>query len=182
MSPKETAVAEWYYIGHYGQLGPLTKEQIDELVEGGVIARDTYVWRTGMSDWLPAERVAELQMAFKKNEPFAAPPPPPAPSVTTATAPPFSVPSSFGNYPQVHETPYPAFGYVKSDKSRILAGILQLILPGVGRIYLGYAAIGILQLVLSLCFGVGYIWSLIDGIIMLTGGVRMDGYGRALPD
>ena len=43
-----SAVADWYYIGHYGQLGPLTKEQIDELVDGGVIARETYVWSTGM--------------------------------------------------------------------------------------------------------------------------------------
>src|SRR5579859_2938673 len=47
-SPGKDLVGEWYYIGHYGQLGPLTREQIDELVTGGVISRDTYVWRAGM--------------------------------------------------------------------------------------------------------------------------------------
>lgn len=73
------------------------------------------------------------------------------------------------------------FGTVRSDRSRIAAGILNLVIPGVGRMYLGYMAHGVLQLILSLC-GVGYIWSIIDGIIILTGGVKLDGYGRRLMD
>ena len=48
--------------------------------------------------------------------------------------------------------------------------------------YLGYAAYGVLQLVFTLCFGIGYLWSIIDGIIILTGGIKLDGYGRQLPD
>ena len=73
------------------------------------------------------------------------------------------------------------YSAARSDRSRALAGVLQLIFPGIGRIYLGYSAIGVLQLVSSLCF-FGYIWSIIDGIIILTGGVRIDGFGRPMGD
>lgn len=69
----------------------------------------------------------------------------------------------------------------RSDKSRTTGGVLQLIVPGIGRIYLGYPAIGVLQLILTPC-GVGWLWSIIDGVIILAGGVRMDGYGRQLND
>jgi len=182
-------VADWYYIGHYGQLGPLTREQIDELIQSGVIVRDTYVWRSGMSDWIAADRAAELSESFRAAEPFAAPPPPPSPTARTVTAPapPPVAPAPFASYrfdpmPAPSQQPfYPAFGGVKSDRSRALGGVLQLIIPGVGRMYLGYAAIGVLQLVLTLCM-LGWIWSVIDGIIILIGGVKLDGYGRQLND
>lgn len=187
-------MAEWYYIGHYGQLGPLTREQVDELVQGGVIARDTYVWHTGLADWQPADRVPELQESFKAAEPFAPPPPPPGSSRPPAAAPPVA-PMAAPSYafPNIEPNLLPTtFGYggplaptayqtVRSDRSRALGGVLQLIIPGAGRIYLGYAAIGVLQLLLTICF-VGWVWSFIDGIIMLTGGVKMDGYGRHLSD
>ncbi|HEY0868016.1 MAG TPA: GYF domain-containing protein [Fimbriimonas sp.] len=178
------SVAEWYYIGHYGQLGPLTKEQIDELVEGSVIERETYVWRNGMPDWLPAERVAELQASFATAVQPSTPPPPPSMRATATLAPPiaptFEVPSF--RLPVEAAPFHPSFGMVRSDKSRILAGLLQFIPPGgIGRMYLGYAAIGVVQLLLS-CVSVGYVWSIIDGIIILTGGTNRDGYGRVLPD
>lgn len=179
-------VGDWYYIGHYGQLGPLTREQIDELVEGGVIARDTYVWRAGMDSWLPAERVGELANAFRAAQPFAAPPPPPSP--TARPAPPIQAPTP--NFPPQEFQPlasqaayYPTFGGLRSDRSRTAAGILQLFIPGVGRMYLGYLAYGVLQLVLTICTcGFLYLWSFIDGVIILTGGVKLDGYGRQLQD
>jgi len=175
-------VADWYYIGHYGQLGPLTREQIDELVDGGVISRDTYVWATGMAEWLPAERVTELKATFSSTPTFSAPPPPPTlprvsnpqsmPARTLSTDPFQSPPVAIG----------PGYPAIRSDRNRVLAGVLQMILPGVGRIYLGYAAQGVLQLVFTFCFALGYLWSFIDGIIILTGGVKLDGYGRHLGD
>ena len=73
----QAIVAEWYYIGHYGQLGPLTREQMDELIEGGVVERTSYVWRTGMAEWLTADSVPDLASTFKAAAPFASPPPPP---------------------------------------------------------------------------------------------------------
>ncbi len=186
-------MADWYYIGHYGQLGPLTREQIDELIQGGVIARETYVWYTGMNDWLPAERCPDVQSLFVSTAP-AMPPPPPGPKFEPAApAQPrsYGLDTSFGQ-PSIRTSyapspsPYvsyqPAFSASKSDKSRALGGILNLIIPGVGRMYLGYGAIGALQLMSFLCMGIGYIWSFIDGILILTGGLKFDGYGRELPE
>jgi hypothetical protein len=177
-------VGEWYYIGHYGQLGPLTKDQVDELIQGGVIVRDTYVWRAGMTDWIRADAAPELAASFRVMHP-AGPPPPPLTQTVPVTAPPsygtdYSAPAS--NMPMASHPYYPRVSVVKSDRSRTAAGILQLVIPGVGRIYMGYAAIGVLQLVLTLCGGIGWIWSVIDGIVILGGGVKMDGYGRQMQD
>lgn len=175
-------MGDWYYIGHYGQLGPLTREQVDELVTGGVIARDTYVWRNGMSDWIFAERCPELLESFRKIEPQSAPPPP-----RPMTEPPRPGAASMVNtYEYALNKPtafYPSFGALKSDRSRTAAGILQLLLPGVGRMYLGYLAYGVIQLALTIVTcGFLWIWSFIDGIIILTGGLKLDGYGRHLSD
>lgn len=176
-------MANWYYIGHYGQLGPLTREQIDELIEGGVIDRETFVWRDAMPSWQPAGQVADLLATFVRTEPQrSGPPPPPSPSTMPppigGALPPFRPYGSDAIAPQQNFTPY---GYIPSDRSRALAGVLQLLVPGVGRIYLGYAAYGVLQLVLTPCF-VGWVWSIIDGILILTGGVKLDGYGRQLAE
>jgi hypothetical protein len=193
--------ADWYYIGHYGQLGPLTLDQMEELVAGGVIDRDTYVWKQGLPDWMPAGKTPEISAMFMDVKTNVAPPPPPSPGARTAgptdpygavagmgqqtrpAAPNFGISDPFGAPADLtmSMTSMSPYGSQRSDRSRILAGILQLIIPGVGRIYLGFSAIGVLQLVLSLC-GVGFIWSFIDGILILVGNVRMDGYGRQLGD
>jgi hypothetical protein len=173
-------VADWYYIGHYGQLGPLTLDQVEELVQGGVIGRDTYVWHHGMNDWTTAYLVGDLRNAFQLVDPIIVPPPPPSPR---AVAPAVAIkPASPG---LLYLTPNPdlnpmTYGIVRSDRSRAIAGLLQ-VFPGVGRMYLGYWAHGVLQLVFMMC-GVGLIWSWIDGLIILAGGVKLDGYGRRLPE
>jgi TM2 domain-containing membrane protein YozV len=165
-------VGDWYYIGHYGQLGPLTRDQIDELIAAEVIARETYVWKTGMTDWVPAGSLGELGQKFFTSAPAMDPPPPPGPSLPRYSSQPNNSPV-YASYP-----PGP-LSTLKSDKSRLVGGILQLVIPGVGRMYLGYGATGVLQLVFSLC-GVGLIWSYIDGIYILAGGIKHDGYGRRL--
>ncbi|HSI72686.1 MAG TPA: GYF domain-containing protein [Fimbriimonas sp.] len=176
-------MGEWYYIGHYGQLGPLTKDQVDELIQGGVIVRETYVWRVGMTDWVPASAAGDLASSFRIMQP-AGPPPPPIGQVQPSALPP-SYGTDYATAPPVsitHTSYHPRVSSVKSDRSRTAAGILQLVVPGVGRIYMGYAAIGVLQLVLTVCGGIGWIWSVIDGIVILGGGVKMDGYGRQMND
>ena len=77
-----------------------------------------------------------------------------------------------------------AYGRPLSDKSKIVAGILGILLGsfGVGRFYLGYTNIGVLQLVVSVVTcGIGSIWGLIDGIMILMGNVP-DPEGRTLRD
>ena len=59
------------------------------------------------------------------------------------------------------------------QKSRKKAGLLQFI-PGVGRLYLGHIGIGLLQLLTSPLYFAGWAWSIIDGILILTGKVSID--------
>ncbi|OLR91768.1 DUF1707 domain-containing protein [Actinokineospora bangkokensis] len=67
-----------------------------------------------------------------------------------------------------------------SDKSRVTAGVLQILFPtlGIGRFYTGDTGIAIAQLLT--CGGFG-IWGLVDGIILLANG-GTDGHGRRLRD
>jgi len=75
-------------------------------------------------------------------------------------------------------------GIPYSDKQKQLAGFLQLLpmvvgIGGIGRCYAGHVGIGVAQIVLS-CIGVGQIWSIIDGIIILTSDQVLDGNGMPL--
>jgi TM2 domain/Protein of unknown function (DUF2510) len=77
-----------------------------------------------------------------------------------------------------------AYGRPLSDKSKLVAGLLQILIGGlgIGRFYLGYTTIGILQIVATvLTCGVGALWCLIDGIMILMGNVP-DAQGRTLRD
>jgi hypothetical protein len=74
------------------------------------------------------------------------------------------------------------YGRPLSDKSKLTAGLLGIFVGGfgVGRFYLGYTNIGVLQLVVTiLTCGIGSIWGLIDGIMILVGNVP-DAEGRTL--
>jgi TM2 domain-containing membrane protein YozV len=74
----------------------------------------------------------------------------------------------------------PVTGEPLSDKSKMVAGLLQLLLGGfgAGRFYTGHTGIAIGQLVT--CGGCGF-WSLIDGIMILVNG-GTDAQGRKLRD
>ncbi|GAA3779281.1 TM2 domain-containing protein [Streptomyces chiangmaiensis] len=79
------------------------------------------------------------------------------------------------------ETPYGVdpLGRPYSDKSKVVAGILQIFLGGfgAGRFYVGSTGVAIAQL--FTCGGLG-IWALIDGILFLTSNDRTDKQGRVL--
>lgn len=74
---------------------------------------------------------------------------------------------------------YDPLGRPYSEKSKIVAGVLQLTLGsfGVGRFYMGDVGIGLAQL--FTCGGLG-IWALIDGIILLVSDDKTDSNGRIL--
>ncbi len=98
----------------------------------------------------------------------------------------------------------PMTGQPYSDKSKLAAGLLQLLpslffgLGGIGRLYAGNIALGVTQLVLAivvawpslicgwalfflpylLAFGL-WLWFVVDGIILLAGR-PVDGQGRPL--
>ncbi|KAB8160312.1 NINE protein [Streptomyces sp. 3MP-14] len=74
---------------------------------------------------------------------------------------------------------YDPYGRPYSHKSKIVAGVLQILLGGLGagRWYTGHAGMAVAQLLT--CGGLG-IWSLIDGILFLVKDDRTDGDGRVL--
>ena len=69
-------------------------------------------------------------------------------------------------------------------KSRITAGLLQMILGciGAGRFYLGYNTLAVLQIAANLvsCGIAGTVWSFIDGIMILNGSLTEDAKGNKI--
>ena len=114
----------------------------------------------------------------------------PPPVVYPAAVAPQTLPLTGYGYDPVSGLPY-------SHKSKVVAGLLQLLLGlGIGRLYAGQIGLGVTQLVLTLIgWFVGicgavlivpllfpiamWVWILIDGIVILSGR-PVDGDGRPL--
>src|SRR5690606_2921934 len=109
------------------------------------------------------------------------PPPPGGPPGYGAPQPqPYPAP---GNHLAARGAPYgidPRSGVPYSDKQKLAAGLLQFLLPGLGRIYAGHTGIGIAQLVTAF-FCVGGIWAIIDAVMIFSGKVP-DAEGKPLRD
>ncbi|GGM63075.1 hypothetical protein GCM10011608_55420 [Micromonospora sonchi] len=78
----------------------------------------------------------------------------------------------------------PGYPQGVSDKSKVVAGVLQILLGafGVGRFYMGDTKTGVIQLIVTLVTcGFGGIWGFVDGILILVKG-GVDGQGRPLRD
>lgn len=74
-------------------------------------------------------------------------------------------------------------------KSRFTAGLLAILLGvfGVHNFYLGYTGRAVAQLLMTLLSCgilsvVSGIWSLVEGIMLLTGSTTVDGFGDVLAD
>ncbi|MCV7284254.1 TM2 domain-containing protein [Mycolicibacterium wolinskyi] len=122
----------------------------------------------------------------------SSPPPYPPPAGYPPPPPPGYQPPPAGYAPGFGDpiAPYgrhPITGEPYSDKSKVTAGVLQLIgligFVGFGRIYLGQTGLGIAQLLVGLVTcGIGaFIWGIVDAILILTDKVR-DPQGRPLRD
>lgn len=98
-----------------------------------------------------------------------------------APAPGYGYPPAGGGYAPDPLAPYgyDPYGRPYSHKSKLAAGLLQLLLGGVGagRWYTGHVGIAIAQLLT--CGGLG-IWALIDGILLLVREDSTDSQGRVL--
>ncbi|MBS5111325.1 MAG: SPFH domain-containing protein [Coprobacillus cateniformis] len=65
-----------YYVAMNGQAtGPYSMEILTQMVANGSLTKDTYVWKQGMSEWISAGAVQELESLFNKI-----PPVPPVPN------------------------------------------------------------------------------------------------------
>jgi hypothetical protein len=131
-------------LGDHFAAGRLPTDEYEQRVTGVLEAQTRGQLRQFFDD-LPAPHPRFMT-------PLRTPPPPPLPLVP--------VPA----YPPVMHTGY-------SDKSRVAAGLLQILLPfGIGRFYTGHIGIAVAQL-LTVFVGVG--------VILLTAG-GTDSYGRPL--
>ena len=123
-------------------------------------------------------------------------PPPPPPGGSAPPPPGYGPPPGYqpppGGYPPPPGYAYgahagapwgvhPVTGVPYSDKQKLIAGLLQILLPfGIGRFYIGDTGTGVAQLLVTIfTCGIGALWSFIDGIIMLTGEPN-DAQGRPL--
>jgi hypothetical protein len=99
----------WYYAHGDEQLGPVSSAELKRLAEAADLSPDDLVWREGMEDWAPAQRVKGLfpvretaegeaaseraivappapPIAHAAGPPAAPPAPPPAPALAAAVA------------------------------------------------------------------------------------------------
>ena len=76
---------------------------------------------------------------------------------------------------------HPVTGIPYSDKQKLVAGLLQILVPlGIGRFYIGDTSKGVAQLLVTIfTCGIGALWPFIDGILMLAG-EPTDAQGRPL--
>ena len=137
--------------------------------------------------------MTEPQFGGREDWTSSAPPPPQQPSSHPQPPgyppPQYPPPPPVGAYydPSAPYGRHPLTGEPLSDKSKLVAGLLQLIglfgLVGIGRIYLDYTGLGVAQLLVGLVTcGIGaVIWGIIDAILILTDKVR-DPQGRPLRD
>ncbi len=149
-------------------------------------------------------------------DPYAPPVPSAPPTINYSAVPPVPSAPPTMVYPPVSASPVPyapqpaayvvgmPYGVsVVSDKSKVTAGLLQLVLGfvftlgGVGRLYAGHTAVGVIQIVASVvawsAFWCGFVtfffswplwigawlWFVIDGIVLLAGR-PVDAQGRPL--
>ena len=101
-----------------------------------------------------------------------------------------------GKNPAGSDNLYDPYASTKPKKSKLAAGLLGILIGalGVHNFYLGYIGKGIAQLVLSVVLPLvscgilwftpiaAWVWSLIEGIMILTGSVNCDASGNPLGD
>lgn len=120
------------------------------------------------------------------QEPYS-PPPPPYSQEQVPPPPPPTAPYGgytgvpYGAAPGAPYGVHPTTGIPYSEKSKIVAGLLQILLPlGIGRFYIGDTGLGVAQLLVTIfTCGIGALWPVIDGIIILASDSK-DSDGRML--
>ena len=74
---------------------------------------------------------------------------------------------------------------MQPQKSKMAAGLLGICLGGWGihNFYLGNTTRGIIQIIVTIVTcGIGAIWGLVEGIMILTGAINTDAKGNPLKD
>ncbi|MFJ2563018.1 SPFH domain-containing protein [Streptomyces sp. NPDC087568] len=64
VAPPPLPQQQWFIGAGGAQLGPYDTAALTGLIGAGTLARTTLVWQNGMSGWLPAEQVPEVERLF----------------------------------------------------------------------------------------------------------------------
>ena len=156
----------------------------------GRITPDEY--ETRVTDAYAATTLGDLRPLFRDlpqpHPGFFGPPPPYAqptvqlPMYAPAVPNPYAPPATMAYAPPIpmRYAPHAPMPVPCSSRSKTVAGVLQIVLPmGAGRFYTGQIGLGLLQLFVVLITGVGFLWPVIDGIVLLNNG-GLDAQGRPL--
>ncbi len=76
-APVPPPITQQFYVAVGGnQIGPLSLDQLSQMVSSGQLTPQTYVWRQGLPNWVQASQLPETASLFGSVPP---PPPPPPP-------------------------------------------------------------------------------------------------------
>jgi TM2 domain-containing membrane protein YozV len=177
--PSAVAANQWYAKTGDGQTyGPVTRQELDQWANEGRLTSESQVLREGSQQW---QWATDLYPHLAQVRPVAA---------SGGSDNPFAFIDTGGGGGAL-PTGYsggvatPPFAGQVSDKSKIAAGLLGLLLGSIGvhRFYLGFTGIGILQIVVTIATcGIGGWWGIIEGIMILVGSMNRDAQGRILRD
>lgn len=81
------------------------------------------------------------------------------------------------------DAPAPKVQLPQSNCSKLMAGLLGVFAGGFGvhRFYLGNIPLGILQIAVTfLTLGIGSVWGIVEGILILLGIIKKDAKGNPL--
>ncbi|NKX52277.1 TM2 domain-containing protein [Arthrobacter deserti] len=123
------------------------------------------------------------QGGYAAQNPYAPPPGSPEGPYAGQAYPPQGYAQPYGAPYGGPGQPYSVSGYVE-QKSRLVGGLLGILLGGLGihRFYLGYTAIGVLQIVVAILpFGIGALWGFVEGIMILVGAEPFRRDARGVP-
>ena len=139
------------------EYGPISSDQVQRWIREGRANALTMIHTDTSSKWVPLGRCPEFTSLLGGS---------------SAVNPNINLPMARAHHPNA--------------KSKVAAGILGIMIPGLGihRFYLGYTGIGIAQIIVTFATcGAGALWGFIEGIMILTGSsITTDADGLPLKD
>ncbi len=118
---------EWYYLKGDQQVGPVSREGMDEARRRGELTDATYVWREGMDQWQPAGQAEGLLAGGASAVPGPYPTAPPGP----ASDRPLQPPPQAGGYPVGMPPTTAARPNVPGATASLVCGIISLLCIGI---------------------------------------------------
>ena len=70
---------QWYYAKNGQKCGPVSSQQLQQLAVSGQLRCNDRVWKEGLAEWVPAEKLKGLFPAAGMASPSQSLSPPPTP-------------------------------------------------------------------------------------------------------